>query len=414
MLKKKIIEKIGILINWTREVDFYYNFLNKLKRENFKIIINDIDTIELERKNNAKLIKKKLDELNLEYCFYSEIFNRYKFKVLISTGLTHTKKISLFSIIRFFYGKTIGFFFEIIKLDSLFQKFFKRPFTGGGLNSKIYSEYFPEKKIGEKTVFFPRGMDLRLKHFPNNKFKKVFDIFLCHGEIDKNLISNKFKKKDIFIIGYPRYDENFDIVSLRKKIISEFNLNETKKTIFWRPTYIEEKNEVSQNISLWLEKISKLNEDYNLIIRPHPKNLIIDRDLKEKIKTNHFFIDEKADRKLAELYIFSDLILLDYGSSVLSSIYLKKNFAVLELPGNFEYIQRLKKTRAIDFEIRNEIDYKNVIGLNDQLYLKKIESILNNPNLRDINLLKEKYFGKKKSITSLESIAEKFQNFLNN
>ena len=84
---------------------------------------------------------------------------------------------------------------------------------------------------------------------------------------------------------------------------------------------IEEKNEVSQNISLWLEKISKLNEDYNLIIRPHPKNLIIDRDLKEKIKTNNFFIDEKADRKLAELYIFSDLILLDYGSSVLSSIY---------------------------------------------------------------------------------------------
>ncbi len=50
MLKKKIIEKIGILINWTREVDFYLNFLNKLKRENFKIIINDIDTIELGEK----------------------------------------------------------------------------------------------------------------------------------------------------------------------------------------------------------------------------------------------------------------------------------------------------------------------------------------------------------------------------
>ena len=151
-----------------------------------------------------------------------------------------------------------------------------------------------------------------------------------------------------------------------------------------------------------------------MIIRPHPKNLIIDRELKEKIKTNHFFIDEKADRKLAELYTFSDLILLDYGSSVLSSIYLKKNFAVLELPSGFKYIQRLKKTRAIDFEIRNEINYKNIIELNDQLYLKKIESILNNPNLKDVNLLKEKYFGKKKSITSLETIAEKFQKFLNN
>ena len=58
MLKIKIIEKIGILINWTREVDFYYNFLNKLKRENFKIIINDIDTIELERKIMQNLLRK--------------------------------------------------------------------------------------------------------------------------------------------------------------------------------------------------------------------------------------------------------------------------------------------------------------------------------------------------------------------
>ena len=86
----------------------------------------------------------------------------------------------------------------------------------------------------------------------------------------------------------------------------------------------------------------------------------------------------------------------------MSSIYLKKNFAVLELPSGFKYIQRLKKTRAIDFEIRNEINYKNIIELNDKLYLKKIESILNNPNLEDINLLKKKYFGKEKSITSLE------------
>ena len=63
------------------------------------------------------------------------------------------QKISLFSIIRFIYGKTIGFFFEIIKLDRLFQKFFKRPFTGGGLNPKIYSEYFPEKDR-RKNCFF--------------------------------------------------------------------------------------------------------------------------------------------------------------------------------------------------------------------------------------------------------------------
>ena len=75
-------------------------------------------------------------------------------------------------------------------------------------------------------------MDLRLNHFPNNKFEKVFDIFLCHGEIDKNLINNKFKKKDIFIIGYPRYDEKFDIVSLKKKLFLSSILMKQKKLFF--------------------------------------------------------------------------------------------------------------------------------------------------------------------------------------
>ena len=30
-----------------------------------------------------QILSKKLDELNLEYCFYSGTFNRYKFKILI-------------------------------------------------------------------------------------------------------------------------------------------------------------------------------------------------------------------------------------------------------------------------------------------------------------------------------------------
>ena len=52
-----------------------------------------------------------------------------------------------------------------------------------------------EKKLGVKVIFFPRGMDLRLNHFPNKKFEQIFDIFLCHGKIDKSLIENKFKNK---------------------------------------------------------------------------------------------------------------------------------------------------------------------------------------------------------------------------
>ena len=50
-----------------------------------------------------------------------------------------------------------------------------------------------QRKLGVTTVFFPRGLDLRLKHFSNEKFKKIFDIFLCYGKFDKKLIQKNLK-----------------------------------------------------------------------------------------------------------------------------------------------------------------------------------------------------------------------------
>ena len=68
-----------------------------------------------------------------------------------------------------------------------------------------------------KLLFSLRGFDLRLKHFPNKKFKNVFDIFLCYGEFDKQLIQQKFNNKNNFIIGYPKYDISVDLDETKKK-----------------------------------------------------------------------------------------------------------------------------------------------------------------------------------------------------
>ena len=77
-------------------------------------------------------------------------------------------------------------------------------------------------------------MDLRLNHFPNKKFEEIFDIFLCHGKIDKSLIENKFKNKNNLIIGYPRYDEDYNLSIIKHKIFTEFKLNQ-KKSYFLVP-----------------------------------------------------------------------------------------------------------------------------------------------------------------------------------
>ena len=61
----------------------------------------------------------------------------------------------------------------------------------------------------------------------------------------------------------------------------------------------------------------------------------MDQDLKKTILNEGLYLDGLTDRKLIELYSSADLILLDYGASVMTSIYLEKNMALLELPSNF-------------------------------------------------------------------------------
>ena len=49
----KIINKIGILINWPREVDMYENFLKKFNKKKLVYIINDVQNYKNESHNNA-------------------------------------------------------------------------------------------------------------------------------------------------------------------------------------------------------------------------------------------------------------------------------------------------------------------------------------------------------------------------
>lgn len=408
MLKKKIINKIGIIINWTRELDYYESFIKEFDRNKIVLVLNDIPTKEIERKNNFSMIVENLKKKNVDYFLFTEIYNKYKFKIIISTGLTCANKITIISLLKFLYANSFGLFLKFIKVDILLSNIFRKDVSGGASKDKIYNEWFPERKIGVTTVFFPRGLDLRLKHFPNEKFKKIFDIFLCYGKFDKELIQKKFKNSKNFIIGYPKYDSKLNLISVKNKILNEFKIKENKKLIFWCPTYIEEEKEVSENIKIWLSKISKLRNDYNIIIRPHPKNIVVDENLQKKILNHGIFLDDKTDRNLLELYSVADLVLVDYGASVLTSIYLKKNVALLELPNNFEFIKRLEKTKSLDFEIRKEINQENILKIQNTSLINNINILINNLNNENVINLKKKYFGSiennslKKTINELQ------------
>ena len=412
--KKKIIHKIAIVINWPRELNYYNFFIDQLGKENIVLIVNDIQSKEIERKNNTENIIKILSKKKIEFTLFSKIYKSYKFKVLISTGLMCPKKISIKSISKYLYAKTIGFFLEITRVNNLIKKFMGISLSAGGFQSTIYEEWFPEKKIGITTVFFPRGLDLRLKYFPSEKFKNIFDIFLCYGLFDSNLIKKKFKKSINYIIGMPRYDIELDQKKNKREIYKEFKLDDKKKLIFWCPTYIEESGETSKNIELWLNKFSNLNKDYNIIIRPHPKNLVVDRTIKEKIIFKNIYVDDRLERNLNNLYKAADLVIVDFGASALTSIYLKKKMLFLELPTEYSYIKRLIKTCSMDFEIRNYIDKTLIINLNNESFKKQITEAIENQNNEISSNLKKRFFGEKDNTLSLKTLMDKLKGEIKN
>ena len=51
-----------ILINWTRELDFYEKIIEKFDTNQISLIVNDIKTNEIERKNNTLSIIESLKE----------------------------------------------------------------------------------------------------------------------------------------------------------------------------------------------------------------------------------------------------------------------------------------------------------------------------------------------------------------
>ena len=403
--------KICILINWSREIDMYIDLINLIPEENIDIIVNDIKTIERERKENSKDIEKNLLAKKIKFKYFSKIYKKKKYKIILSTGLASTQKISLYSMLRFFYGKIIGRFLDISGISEIFLKLFNRPFNAGGKYCRIGLMWYPEKKIGEKVVRYPTGTDLKLRYYPDKDLGKNFDIFFTHSSMEAELILKKFSNKICKIIGYPRYNELKEKEEILYNIKKEFNIYKEKKIIFWTPTHIHYPDETSKNFIPWIEKISFLNKKYNIIVRPHPKLIKINDKIKNNLEKKGFFVDDKLDRKIGDLFKVSDLVLCDYGESLFSAIYLEKPMVLLNIGKNLQYYKDLEFNLSLDHKLRNDlINYNTIADINE--LEKGIFNSLSTEYSKKILNLKKLFFGNLNDYNSPRDITNYIQSFL--
>jgi len=390
---KLIDDKIAVLINWPREIDMYQNFLKKLPKEKLQIIANDIKSTETGRDLQNKQLLKILVKKKIKFKLFSNVYQKEKFSIILSTGEASSTQITFISIFKFIFSNTFGRIIEIINLDKILNYFFNRPFTAAFNRNSLGSVWYPEKILAKKTIKYSDGMDLKLNNYPYPELLKNFDIFFTISKFEYSLIKKKQKNKICKIIGYSRFHNILNKKKIFSNLKKEFKLNSKKKTILWMPTHIDNDEEANININSWLEKIRILNKEFNLIVRPHPFSLTYDSQLIKKIKRYKLNVDTSQSRQIGEILKISDIIICDYGGSVFNALYFEKPIVLLNMPQNSSYVNDLIKDNSLDISLR-----KKLINLDFNVskydIMNKVRMSLNRKYLNKIISLKYKYFEK--------------------
>jgi len=386
----KVINKIGIIICSARELDMYMNLLRQLPYKKFNLIINDLSISDIEKKKIIGFTKNFKNRFLL-----SNIYKKRKYSLILSTGEVNYNKISIYSLLRFFYAITVGNFIECTILRKIFIKVFNKPYSAGGMNCTLGLPWYPEKDLGNKIVKFPDGADVKLKIYPLDIHKKIFDFFLYLTVFEQKQLQKRISEVRTKKIVYLRY------FYIGKKKFN-FNLNfkdqgfdKKKKIIYWLPTFIDTFGEKRKNIELWFPKLEFLNNFYNLIIRIHPKDILENSLLKKKLISHNFIIDDNLNQKTGQLIKSSHVIFCDYGGSIFSSIYLKKPIVLLNFLENSTFVQSLKDLNSLDIKIRRQFINLD-LSFDEKKIHDNVKKCLNKNSKNLISKRKNNIFGYKR------------------
>lgn len=312
-------KKIGFVVHVAEMFNHYGPVWEKMDVNEFQIIVCGSD---FERKRTIELAK----EIKINYIIVDEVINqRYKYPILVSNhpfGEHHSE--------------------PLINLIGIYQVRF------------MYA-------LGKSKYNF-------------SEWNSLYHIILCFGPYQADSLA--FCDSVIKLqMGYPRYDKYFNMVLNKEKLLNELGCDPEKKTIVWLPTWVE-----LSSITLYSEAISKLSEQYNIIVKTHPLSLEIEPS---KIKLLEKLPFTRVITSIFDnlyLYTISDYVFCDYGGTAFGAIYLDKNLLLLNVPNAVN--DSLTGKDSPDILLREDIvnidyDISNQLSsiLNDKLIWKKQKAI---------------------------------------
>lgn len=387
--------EIAFYIADKRHFDYFGNVISELKKMGLEpvAVINDtrnsFKSYPVDEDYAVEMINLAQEKGYTTVSSSEAIMCGRKFQVVVST-FSYVYKVPLGKVLISnklikFVAKTIGHW-----LKSVAQSGLKKRIVYFASDEYSVREWgYPEHLLADKTVFFPKGLDVN-DDYPNSLLRDIADVYFCHGNFDRRIMEKNIDK-EVYPIGYPRYDRlaekvEASVISLQE----EFDMDRSRPLICWLPTFFRGK----ENIMEWLPHFESLVEKFNVLVRPHPKQLELDASsLLKKLSLSGLFIDQLDSRDMTKVYAESHLVCCDYGGTIFSAIYTNADLFLLDVTGHDE-ISR-KREKSADILVRNGLFHMTPAEAEKQGGLLKImqDSKLRESQREGVKQAREDFFG---------------------
>ena len=352
----KLIYKIAFLVHEPAMYDHWVGVWRLLDRSKFEIVILDTfkNSSNKHFRKNAESFIKRISSEKYSYRFLESVISeKLKYSYVISNQVVQGNTLN--------DNEPLPVNIKVKNQIKIVLNLLSRILKTNRYYSLAFNSQYLPVQIGLKRIRFMYGADIN-DGWSLGKWNEMFDIFLCHGPNDERAINERFHGKTIQM-GYPRYDDYFNIPELGENLKRNFVCSPDKKTIVWLPTI----GEGTCSIPHYAKQISQLTKQYNVIVRPHPITFRMYPENITILEKHNFKIDDDSLRDMNALYKIADFLICDYGGTQFSALYLDKNIILLNVSGSDTYYTSKKSS---DMELRRQIS--PVLNIEDAKNLEKI------------------------------------------
>ncbi|MCO7630552.1 CDP-glycerol glycerophosphotransferase family protein [Pseudomonas guariconensis] len=235
---------------------------------------------------------------------------------------------------------------------TVFVKPAEIPLIDGTHDVIVFQSAFPNiEKIKEsKLVSLQYGLAKERHNY--GEWRALADMNLMYGEYSKNIVSHYAPSYSVGNLKFDNWQDYLNRYSESTELKKELNLDPTKKTLLYMPTWGE-----LGSFDALLKPIASLQSKYNVILKMHHNNdakvpewLISARQ--EKLKHIH---DGSADQ--LKLLCAADLIISDFSGAIFDGMFANKPILLFQENSSDKIGVQKFDLESLEFARRNEIGH---------------------------------------------------------